>query len=85
MRNLSKRLKALATLVLTILLLCSFTLTFLFYGQNTFAYADDTEIKTEETDVNLSIDTERLIASTREEYKDLQEYEYSPEIKEEIE
>lgn len=84
MRNLSKRLKALATLALTILLLCSFTLTFLFYGQNTLAYADDTEIKTEETDVNLSIDTERLIASTREEYKDLQEYEYSPEIKEEI-
>ena len=85
MRNLSKRLKALATLALTILLLCSFTLTFLFCGQNTLAYADDTEIKTEETDVNLSIDTERLIASTREEYKDLQEYEYSPEIKEEIE
>ena len=85
MRNLSKRLKALATLALTILLLCSFTLTFLFYGQNTLAYADDTEIKTEETDVNLSIDIERLIASTREEYKDLQEYEYSPETKEEIE
>lgn len=84
MRNLSKRLKALATLALTILLLCSFTLTFLFYGQNTLAYADDTETKTEETDVSLSIDTERLIASTREEYKDLQEYEYSPEIEEEI-
>ena len=85
MRNLSKRLKALATLALTILLLCSFTLTFLFYGQNTLAYADDAETNAEETDVNLSIDTERLIASTREEYKDLQEYEYSPEIKEEIE
>ena len=85
MRNLSKRLKALATLALTILLLCSFTLTFLFYGQNTLAYADNAETNAEETDVNLSIDTERLIASTREEYKDLQEYEYSPEIKEEIE
>ncbi len=84
MRNLSKRLKALATLALTILLLCSFTLTFLFYGQNTLAYADDAETKTEETDVSLSIDTEQLIASTREEYKDLQEYEYSPEIEEEI-
>lgn len=85
MRNLSKRLKALTTLALTILLLCSFTLTFLFYGQNTLAYADNAETNAEETDVNLSIDTERLIASTREEYKDLQEYEYSPEIKEEIE
>lgn len=84
MRNLFKRMKALATLALTILLISSFMLTFLFYGQNTLAYADNSETKAEENDVSLSVDTEQLIASTREEYKDLYEYEYSPEIEEEI-